>query len=64
MSNRAEELNIPAGARIRIGVPAEKPQEAIDALTTLFSEMPNVVSARLGLMEILSPDGTSEFNYT
>jgi hypothetical protein len=45
-------------------VPAEKPQAAIDALITFFSEMENVVSARLGLMEILHPDGNSEFTYT
>jgi hypothetical protein len=62
--NRVEEANIPAGATIRIGVPAERPQAAIDALITFFSEMENVVSARLGLMEILHPDGNSEFTYT
>jgi hypothetical protein len=64
MSSRVEEGNIPAGATIRIGVPAEKPQAAIDALITLFSQMDNVVSARFGLMEILHPDGNSEFTYT
>ncbi len=64
MNNRVEEASIPAGARIRIGVPAERPQAAIDALITLFSGMENVVSARLGLMEILHPDGNSEFTYT
>jgi hypothetical protein len=59
-----EEANIPAGARIRIGVPSEIPEAAIAALVTLFSEMENVVSARLGLMEILSSDGDSQFTYT
>jgi hypothetical protein len=77
MGNRVEEANIPAGATIRIGVPAERhhhptraaragtpAQAAIDTLITLFSQMENVVSARLGLMEILHPDGNSEFTYT
>ncbi len=64
MSNRIEETNIPAGARIRIGAPAERPQAAIDALIKLFSERQNVISARVGLMEILHPDGKSEFTYT
>ena len=45
-------------------MPTEKPQAAIDALIKLFAEMENVVSARLGLMEILHPDGNSEFTYT
>jgi hypothetical protein len=64
MSNRIEAANIPAGARIRIGAPAERPQAAIDALIKLFSEKQNVISARLGLMEMLYPDGKSEFTYT
>jgi hypothetical protein len=64
VSNRIEATNIPAGARIRTGAPAERPQAAIDALIKLFSERQNVISARLGLMEILHPDGTSEFTYT
>jgi len=64
MNNRVEEANIPAGATIRIGVPAERPEAAISALIKLFSGIENVMSARLGLMEILHPDGNSEFTYT
>lgn len=64
MSNRIEVGNLPAGTTIRTGVPAERPQEAIDALTKLFAEKDNVVSARLGLMEIVHADGRSEFTYT
>jgi hypothetical protein len=63
MSNRIEETNIPAGTRIRTGAPAEKPQAALDALSKLFLEKQNVISARLGLMEMLYPDGKSEFTY-
>jgi hypothetical protein len=63
MSNRVEETSIPAGAKIRIGVPSERPQAAMDALIALFSETDNVVSARQGLMEILYADGNSEFTY-
>ena len=64
MSNRVKEANIPVGARIRIGNPAERPQAAIEKLVALFSGMGNVISARLGMMEILSPNGDSELAYT
>jgi hypothetical protein len=64
MSNRIEETNIPAGTRIRTGAPAERPQAALDGLIKLFSQKQNVISARLGLMEMLYPDGKSEFTYT
>ena len=49
---------------MRIGVPAEQPEHAINALVKLFSETENVLSARLGLMEILLPEGKSDFSYT
>jgi len=45
-------------------VPAERPEEAIAALTKIFSENENVISARLGLMEILRGGASSEFTYT
>jgi hypothetical protein len=61
--NRVTE-NLPAGTSIRIGVPAEQPQKAIAALIKFFSEKDNVLSARLGLMEILRVNAPSEFTYT
>ena len=64
MSNRVEEVSIPAGTRMRIGVPAERPEQAINALVKLFSGSESVLSARLGLMEILLPDGKSDVSYT
>lgn len=64
MSNRIEEATIPAGARIRVGKPGDQPQEAIEALIALFSTKDNVVSAGLGLMEVIYPNGSSEFTYT
>lgn len=64
MENRIELSTIPAGSKIRVGAPAEKPQEAIDALLKLFAEKENVLSARLGLMEIQYPEGRSDFMYT
>lgn len=64
MINRIEDGKLPAGTTIRIGVPAERPEQAIDALVNFLAEKDNVVSARLGLMEILHPDGRSEFTYT
>jgi hypothetical protein len=64
MNKRSELTDIPAGSRIRVGAPAERPQEAIDILLQLFAQNRNVVSARLGLMEIFYPDGRTEFSYT
>src|SRR5262245_56122642 len=64
MINRLKEDAFPAGTSIRIGVPAEQPQEAIAALIRMFSERDNVRSAQLGLMEILRPGSTGEFSYT
>ena len=64
MSNRAVEVSVPAGTRIRIGVPAEQPEHAVNALVMLFSGSEDVLSARLGLMETLLPDGKSDFSYT
>lgn len=58
------EATLPAGSSIRIGVPAEQPEDAIAALRKVFFENDNVISARLGLMEILHPNGPSEFTYT
>ena len=65
MSNKIINGELPAGARIRIGVPNEKPEAAVTALETHFSSRPLVLSARLGLMEVLndeSPEGF--FTYT
>jgi hypothetical protein len=64
MSNRIEEATLPAGTKIRVGAPGDQPQEAIAALTALFSTKDNVVYAGLGLMEVIYPDGNSEFSYT
>lgn len=64
MSNKIIDINIPAGSRVRIGVPAERPDEAIEALIRLFDEYSNVISARLGLMEVEIAAGTSQFTYT
>lgn len=64
MSNRIEEATLPAGTKIRVGIPGDKPVEAIAALFALFSTKENVVYAGLGLMEVIDPDGTSEFSYT
>jgi hypothetical protein len=58
-------VSLPKDTTTPRGLPAGTPaQAAIDALITLFSEMEKVVSARLGLMEILHLDGNSEFTCT
>lgn len=64
MQNRIQPSTIPAGSKIRVGRPAEKPEAAIEALLALFANKESVVSARLGLMEIQYPDGRTEFTYT
>ncbi len=64
MSNHFLKETLPAGTTIRTGVPAERPQAAIDALVRLFSEKDNVISACLGLMEIVHANESSEFTYT
>jgi SseB protein C-terminal domain len=64
MNNRMVEVSVPAGTRMRIGVPAEKPEQVISALVAFFSATDAVTSARLGLMEILLPGGKSDFSYT
>ncbi|HKO62509.1 MAG TPA: enhanced serine sensitivity protein SseB C-terminal domain-containing protein [Pyrinomonadaceae bacterium] len=64
MEKRIELTTIPAGSTIRVGAPAERPQEAIEALLALFAQNESVLSARLGLMEIQYPDGRTNFTYT
>jgi hypothetical protein len=63
MTNHIVEFTASEDTKIRIGVPATQPKEAIEALIRLFSEMENVLSARLGLMEILHSEGNSIFTY-
>jgi hypothetical protein len=64
MHIRTQPSWIPEGSKIKVGRPAEKPEEAIEALLTLFENKDTVLSARLGLMEIQYPDGATEFTYT
>ena len=64
MSNRIEEATLPAGTKLRVGTPADRPEDAIDALIAFFSTKENVVYAGLGLMEVIYPEGKSEVSYT
>lgn len=48
---------------VRLGVPADQPVEALEALVELFSRSPEVVSGRLGLMEVLPEGEASYFTY-
>jgi hypothetical protein len=61
MSHKIINGELPAGARIRIGVPNEAPETAINALKTHFSSRPLVLSARLGLMEVLNEENAEGF---
>ncbi|MGJ7529058.1 enhanced serine sensitivity protein SseB C-terminal domain-containing protein [Variovorax sp. GB1P17] len=56
-------VTIPAGTHIRIGVPAEQPDEAIARLTSLFEARPHVQRAQLGLMEVRPSEGEPYFTY-
>jgi len=49
--------------KVRLGVPADQPVEALRALVGLFSKSPEVVSGRLGLMEVLPEGQASYFTY-
>jgi len=49
--------------KIRIGVPSERPEEAISLLLEKLPKLKNVTAARLGLMEILN-ENSSIFTYT
>lgn len=64
MVNFIDKGTFPAGTKLRLGVPSEQPEEAINALVKLFSAKKNVELACLGLMEIISPNGESKFTYT
>lgn len=61
MSNKIINSELPVGARIRIGVPNDAPEAVVSALNTHFSSRPQVLSARLGLMEVLSDENSEGF---
>jgi SseB protein C-terminal domain len=61
MSNKIINGVLPAGARIRIGVPNESPDAALSALKTHFASRPLVLSTRLGLMEVLNDENPEGF---
>jgi uncharacterized lipoprotein YajG len=64
VSKTVEEVVIEKDTRIRIGVPSERPEEAIEALVKYYKNEPSVKLAKLGLIEFLNEDGNSKFNYT
>ncbi|MDA7419247.1 enhanced serine sensitivity protein SseB C-terminal domain-containing protein [Xenophilus arseniciresistens] len=64
MSNKAIAVSLPSGARIRIGVPAEEPADAISTLRAHFGGRPAVEAAYLGLMEVMPQGSPSFFSYT
>lgn len=61
MPNKIINGELPAGARIRIGVPNDAPEAAISALKIHFASRPSVLTARLGLMEVLSDENPEGF---
>lgn len=63
MTSHVVTLEFAKATQVRLGVPADRPTEAMSALVGLFSESPNVVSGRLGLMEVLPEDQPSYFTY-
>lgn len=64
MTSETVEMGWPEGTRVRVGVPADQPKAAIAALKKLLPGCEAVRSARLGLMEVVRPDGSSLFAYT
>jgi hypothetical protein len=63
MTSHVVTLEFAKATQVRISGPADRPTEAVGALVELFADCPNVVSARLGLMEVLPEDGDSYFTY-
>lgn len=57
MINRIEDGKLPAGTTIRIGVPAERPEQAIDALVNFLAEKDNVVLLVWGLWRFSTRTG-------
>jgi len=63
MESHVVTLEFARATQVRLGVPPDRPEDAIRALVALFADCPNVVSARLGLMEVLPEDQASYFTY-
>jgi len=63
MESHVVTLEFAKATQVRIGAPADRPLEALVALAELFADCPNVVSARLGLMEVLPEDRPSYLTY-
>ena len=55
---------IPPGAAIRVGVPNDRPSEALQVLKTHFAKRPAVQKAQLGLMQIVDANGNGPFRFT
>ena len=56
-------LEFARATQVRLSVPEDRPTHALAALVELFVGRPNVVSGRLGLMEVLPEDGPGYFTY-
>jgi len=63
MTSHVVTLEFAKATQVRLGVPEDRPTAALGALVGLFADTPEVVSARLGLMEVLPEDGPSYFTY-
>lgn len=64
MESHVVTLEFARATQVRLGVPEDRPTAALMALGELFAECPRVVSARLGLMEVLPEDREGYFTYT
>jgi hypothetical protein len=64
MTSHVVTLEFAKATQVRLGVPTDRPTEALSALAGLFADCPNVVSARLGLMEVLPEAEASYFTYS
>jgi hypothetical protein len=49
---RGGRKTVPAGARLRLGAPAEEPEQLITALTRIFATVPAVLQARRALAQL------------
>lgn len=64
MPSHVIEVEIPVGSKVRIGVPAQQPEQAIAALQTHFRAREAVEAAYLGMMEVSPPNGAPYFTFS
>ena len=61
--NKILNIEIKEETHIRVGSPADKPESVIDDLSLFFETSPDVISARLSLIQLFLPEQEPIFSY-